>query len=391
MTLPSRIPRIMPKHLLALAAFAAATFPIRAQSPPAPVQTLADTWQGTLKAGGDLRIVLKITSDDGIYKSVFYSIDQGPGSIPVKSTTLQGSAVKMDVSNIGGVYEGKLSADNNTIDGTWTQGDKPLPLLLTRATPETAWAIPEPPPQLPPMAAGFDPTFEVATIKPSKPDQQGKGFGVRGRRFSTFNTNLADLISFAYGVHAKQIIGAPAWYTEDKYDIAAQPNGEGAPSDKQWKSMLQKLLAERFQLTFHSDKKELAVYVLTVVKTGSRLTKSDGDPDGLPGNFFTALGKMNNTNSTVGDFTRTMQAAVMDRPVVDQTRITGRYNFTLNWTPDDSQFGGMGAKVPPPTDAANAPPDLYKAIQDQLGLKLEPTKAQADVLVIDHVDKPSAN
>jgi uncharacterized protein (TIGR03435 family) len=91
------------------------------------------------------------------------------------------------------------------------------------------------------------------------------------------------------------------------------------------------------------------------------------------------------------EFTEMMQSAVLDRPVLDQTGLTGRYDFQLNWTPDDSQFGGMGAKVPPPTDAADAPPNLYTAIQEQLGLKLEATKAPAEVMVIDHAEKPSAN
>jgi uncharacterized protein (TIGR03435 family) len=82
---------------------------------------------------------------------------------------------------------------------------------------------------------------------------------------------------------------------------------------------------------------------------------------------------------------------VLDRPIVDQTGITGRWDFSLKWTPDDSQFGGMGAKIPPSTDTADAPPNLYTAIQEQIGLKLEATKAPADVIIIDHVEKPSAN
>jgi uncharacterized protein (TIGR03435 family) len=355
-------------------------------------QEISDTWQGTLHAGKDLRIVIKISkADPGGYKAVFYSIDQGAGSIPVSSVTVQGSAVKMAVTAIGGNYDGTLSADGKTMTGKWSQGPNPLDLVLTRATPETAWAIPEPPPKLPPMAANADPSFEVATVKPSKPDQQGLGFRVRGRRFDTINTSLAALISFAYGVHAKQIVGAPAWVNDERYDINAEPDGEGQPSDKQWKIMLQKLLAERFKLSFHHDKKELSVYVLSVAKTGSKLTKSEGDPNGLPGLFFTGLGKMSNRNATMTDFANVMQSAVLDRPVVDQTGLTGRFDFTLNWTPDDSQFGAMGGRIPPPADAANAPPDLYAAIQAQDGLKLEAAKAPADVLVIDHVEKPSAN
>jgi uncharacterized protein (TIGR03435 family) len=82
---------------------------------------------------------------------------------------------------------------------------------------------------------------------------------------------------------------------------------------------------------------------------------------------------------------------VLDRPVVDQTGLPGKWNFLLKWTPDESQFGGMGMKVPPPSDAIDAPPPLFTAIQDQIGLKLDSGKAQVEVLVLDHVEQPSAN
>jgi uncharacterized protein (TIGR03435 family) len=156
--------------------------------------------------------------------------------------------------------------------------------------------------------------------------------------------------------------------------------------------MIQKMAAERYKLTFHPDKKELSVYVLSVAKGGPKLTKSEGDPNGLPGLFFRGKpGDLGVRNATIADFTGLMQSAVLDKPVVNQTGLTGKYDFTLLWTPDDSQFQGMGAKIPPPTDSANAPPNLYTAIQEQIGLKLEATKAPADVMVIDHVEKPSEN
>jgi uncharacterized protein (TIGR03435 family) len=92
------------------------------------------------------------------------------------------------------------------------------------------------------------------------------------------------------------------------------------------------------------------------------------------------------------DFCHGMQEAVMDKPVVDQTGLTGRYDFNLNWTPDESQFASFGAHIPPPNpDDPNALPSLYTALQEQLGLKMEATKANVDVMVIDHIDKPSAN
>jgi len=357
-------------------------------------QDVTGSWQGTLDVGSGrtLRIVLKVSKgDDGALKAVNYSIDQGGQPIPVSSISVQGTAFNFAVSMIGGKYEGKLSPDGNSIAGTWSQGPNPLPLNFAKATPATMWAIPEPPPEIPPMAADASPEFEVATIKPSNPDTQGRGFRVRGREFSTINTTLSSLLTFAYGLHPKQIVGAPAWVDTDKFDITAQPDQPGRPNDKQWKAMLQKLLADRFQLTFHRDKKELSVYALEVAKSGSKLTKSQGDPNGLPGMFFRGLGNLPAANATMQDFAGLLQSAVLDRPVVDQTGLTGRFDFTLNWTPDESQFVGMGIKVPPPTDKPDAPPGLFTAVQEQLGLKLEATKAPVDVIVIDKVEKPSAN
>ena len=143
-----------------------------------PTQNIADTWQGTLHAGRDLRTVVKISkADDGGYKAVFYSIDQGGDGLPVTKITLDGTTVKMSLTMIGGTYEGKLSSDGKTITGTWSQGPNPLPLNLTRATPETEWTIPPPEPKLPPMAANANPSFEVATIKPSAPNKPGKDLG----------------------------------------------------------------------------------------------------------------------------------------------------------------------------------------------------------------------
>jgi uncharacterized protein (TIGR03435 family) len=412
--LKRRIVRIMTKQiackldfsrklLLTVAAVAAIAAPVflglvhvtqvRAQSTSEnPATNIADTWQGTLHAGQDLRTVVKISkADGGGYKAVFYSIDQGGAPLPVAKITLEGTTVKMSLTAIGGSYEGKLSADGKSITGNWSQGPNPLPLTLTRATPETEWAIPAPPPKLPPMDANASPSFEVATIKPTKPDEQRKAFLVRGRRFQTINVSLNEIISFAYGVHAKQVVGAPSWADTEKFDIDAQPDGEGAPSDKQWKGMLQKLIVERFKLSFHRDKKELSVYVLSLAKTGQKLNKSEGDPNGLPGLFFQGLGDLRVTNANTADFAGLLQQAVLDRPVLDQTGLNGRFDFTLKWTPDDSQFGGIGANIPPPTDSATAPPGLYTAIQEQIGLKLDATKAPAEVLVIDHVEKPSEN
>ena len=109
------------------------------------------------------------------------------------------------------------------------------------------------------------------------------------------------------------------------------------------------------------------MYAIAVGKNGPKLTKSEGDPNGLPGLFFRGLGLLTVRNANMGDLAQLFQGSVLDRPVVDQTGIKGRYDFELKWTPDETQFGGMGIKVPPPSDKADAPPDLYTAIQEQLG------------------------
>jgi len=356
-------------------------------------QSLTGTWQGTLQAGGrELRTVFKIsTTDADTLKAVLYSIDQGGQPMAATTTTLQGSAVKISIIGINGTFEGKLSADGNSITGTWSQGGPPLTLNLKRATSETAWTIPEPPAPVKPMAADANPVFEVATIKPSKPGTPGKLLTMRGRQFSTLNTTPNDLITFAYDLHAKQITGGPSWLDSEKYDILAAPEGGGSPNRKQLAVMIQKLLADRFKLAFHRDNKELSVYAITGGKTGPKLTKSEGDPNALPSLLFQGLGVLPVRNATLADFAMVMQAAVLDRPVVNQTGLAGKYDFTLKWTPDETQFASFGVRIPPPTDNADAPPDLFTAVQQQLGLKLEPTKAPVDVLVIDHVEKPSEN
>jgi uncharacterized protein (TIGR03435 family) len=355
-------------------------------------QDITGTWQGTLLAGKqELRTVVKVSkADGGGLKAVFYSIDQS-GQGVAGAVTVQGSTVKISIPGIGGTYEGKVNADGASITGIWTQGGSPIPLNLKHVTDETAWPIPEPPVRLKPMAADANPVFEVATIKPSSPETQGKGFMVRGRNFSTINTSLSDLITFAYGLHARQITGGPAWIESEKYDLSAKPDGEGQPNDKQWKTMVQKLLTDRFRLTFHRDKKELSVFAIVVGKNGPKLTKSVGDPNGLPGLFFRGLGVLPARNATMADFAGAMQTAVLDRPVVDQSGLSGRFDFELKWTPDETQFGGLGVRVPAPSDDPAAPPDLFTAIQQQLGLKLQPTKAPVEVLVVDRVEKPSEN
>ncbi|OFV92181.1 MAG: hypothetical protein A3G76_17000 [Acidobacteria bacterium RIFCSPLOWO2_12_FULL_65_11] len=354
-------------------------------------QDVTGTWQGTLQAGRPLRLVIQISNaDGGGLRAVMYSIDQG-GQGAAATVALQGTTVRIAIAAIGGGYEGRLSADGNALTGTFTQGGMPLALNLARATSDTAWTIPAPPAPVVPMAANADPAFEVATIKPSNPDAQGKIITVRGRQVITINTTLNDLITFAYGLHARQITTGPAWLETEKYDVTGLPDTAGQPSTAQLRTMVQKLLADRFKLAFHRDKRELAVYALVVGAKGPMLTRSAGDPNGLPAMLFRGPGALPARNVTMADFASVMQAVVVDRPVVDQTGLSGRFDFTLTWTPDESQFATMGIRVPPPTADASAPPGLFTAIHEQLGLKFDSTRAPVDVMVVDRVERPSEN
>jgi uncharacterized protein (TIGR03435 family) len=103
------------------------------------------------------------------------------------------------------------------------------------------------------------PAFAVATIKPGRPGAQ-LSFLTRGRRFSATAVSLSDLAAFAYGMHLKQITGGPDWIESDKFDVLAESDSESPPNSKQLKPMVQKLIADRFRLSFHRDTKELAVY-----------------------------------------------------------------------------------------------------------------------------------
>jgi uncharacterized protein (TIGR03435 family) len=269
-----------------------------------------------------------------------------------------------------------------------------MQLDLVRATPETAWTIPDPPPPPRVMKADADPSFEVATIKPAKPEERfSLLLNPQNGMVNTTATSLSDLIKFAYGVHPKQITGGPSWIETDRYDISGKPDTEGVANVPQLRGMLQKLLKDRFQLVIHQEKKELAVYAITVTPKGATITKADPSPLAVPGFAGGGQRGMNVRNSMISEFAAILQAQVLDRPVVDQTGFgTQRYNFVLKWTPDGQQLQAAGAQPnAPPLPDPDAPPDIFTAFQQQLGLKLESTRAAVDVIVIDRVSKPSDN
>jgi uncharacterized protein (TIGR03435 family) len=356
----------------------------------AQTQNLVGQWQGTLSnQGKELRLVFVIAASGqgNTLTATLFPIDQGAQRINA-TVAAQGGGVRLAVAPAGITFEGKLAADGNSIVGTFTQGPGSTPLTLERANKETAWALPAPPKT---MAANAPLTFEVATIKPSVPNSPGKLFTVKGPDVFTLNTTLSDIMTLAYEVHINQIAGAPSWFENDKFDIQGRPTAEGIPNTDQLRGLLRSLLADRFKLTTHNEKKEMPAYVLTAGSGSHKMTPNTANPTGLPGLFFKGLGQMVVTNATMAQFVGSLQGAVLDRPVVDRTGIQGRFDFTLTWTADDSQFRSFGPRPPSGPPADNAPPGLFTAIQEQLGLKLDRGNAPVDVIVIDRVEKPSDN
>ena len=237
---------------------------------------------------------------------------------------------------------------------------------------------------------GGEPEFEVATIKPSDPAKCcARNWGRDGRRFDTYNMNLKYVMQWAWNLQAKQIVGGPPWIDEQRYNIDGEIDGDGVPNDRQWKIAVQKLLIERFRLQFHHEKRVMPAFALVIAKGGPRLKPGDGNVKahqhmgfgGAPGQTMYGYG----VNASIGDFIGEMQRILMDRPIIDGTGLTGVYDIQIKFTREDP--GALGTTDLPDTAA----PNLLEALPQQLGLKLERTKAPVDVIVIDHAEPPEAN
>jgi uncharacterized protein (TIGR03435 family) len=240
----------------------------------------------------------------------------------------------------------------------------------------------------------FD-SFEVAAIKPSGPDVKGRFIRMQSaNQFVARNHAVKTLVAAAYNLSPRAISGGPAWADSDHYDILARTPGEVRPDLNEQMSMLRQLLADRFKLTFHREPKELSIYALTVARNGPKLKPAvislDTPPGGPPPLIFVLSPQgaaLPGRSATMGELASVMQRAALDRPVVDKTGLSGRFDFDLTWLPDETQFGGPG----PWENKETTQPDLFAALQQQLGLKLEATKGTVDVLVIDQIARPSEN
>jgi uncharacterized protein (TIGR03435 family) len=233
--------------------------------------------------------------------------------------------------------------------------------------------------------------FEVASLKPSQPG--GTGGGIRpapgGERYLASNMPLKSLIMTAYRLQADQVLGGPSWMDTDLYDMNAK--AEKPSTLEELHLMLQDLLADRFKLRFHHEAKELPIYALMVDKGGPKLKANEGQSAADPwiDNTFEQLKMTMHAKFAPMDFFAWRLSMVMDRHVIDQTKLGGGYDFDLAFTREPRPDAAPGALINgAPVDTT---PTIFDAIRQQLGLKLERQKGPVDMLVIDHAEKPAGN
>jgi bla regulator protein BlaR1 len=223
--------------------------------------------------------------------------------------------------------------------------------------------------------------FEVASVKPfilpagvvviSKLYPPAVPFRISGSYVTASRITVTELIRAAYDVKEFQITGEPrkVFPTGDRYDIKAKASGDAAPTVEQVRLMFQSLLADRFQLKLHPESKQLPVYHLVIGKSGSKLKPVP--PDAAPS-------KGQSIDQLIEALSRGL-----DRPILDKTGLSGKFEYTMEWGRltqarlDDPDGFAIGA--------------LSSAVQENFGLKLESAKDQVEILVIDHVEKPSEN
>jgi uncharacterized protein (TIGR03435 family) len=246
-----------------------------------------------------------------------------------------------------------------------------------------------------PTAAASAPAFDVASIRQNITSTDGRTHiynDPRQSRLRTVNASLKDLLQFAYGTPKSQIVGGPPWLDSIMFDIdaksdpAADAQLAAMPSDEarhRKQLMMQSLLRDRFQLTAHTETRQLPIFALVVAKKGPTFK-----PSGTNGTTI-STGRsqlhVQGSDHTLDLLTRALSEQ-LGRVVLNQTGIDGRYDLTLRWTPDDQPSPTMNGQPDP-----SPPPDIFTAIQEQLGLKLQPSKGPVPVLIIDHVEMPSEN
>ena len=231
--------------------------------------------------------------------------------------------------------------------------------------------------------------FEVASIKPNKSNSNSSGIHNNDGSWRAENNTVKSLIVNAFDVLPEQITGAPAWIDSERFDIQAKydkdPGLSGKDDRLQTQLRLRALLESRFEFKLHREIKEWQAYVLVTGKKGPKLTpttKTEGS------SMRTSNGHMECGGVTMESLARSMGFR-LGRPVVDETGLEGRFDFTLEFEPE--RAAGAVEKAAPIGGVDVAKPSLFTAVQDQLGLKLGSRKAPVEMLVVDRVSRPSEN
>jgi uncharacterized protein (TIGR03435 family) len=224
------------------------------------------------------------------------------------------------------------------------------------------------------------PQFDVASVKVSLDGPNSvSGITTGHGKMDARNVTLRRCIIGAYSVGPNQVVGGPDWLDSERFEILAKADTP-TNSDALLMSMLQELLATRFQLTLHREKRTIPAFVLEVGKKGPKLEKADGGESSTSTTGSNAGVTIDARNTDMDSFARIL-ARKTDLPVVNQTGLEGVFNFKLKWTPENARV----------TAGANEEPPLFTAIQEQLGLRLRSQRTPVEVLVIDRAERPSAN
>jgi uncharacterized protein (TIGR03435 family) len=242
--------------------------------------------------------------------------------------------------------------------------------------------------------------FEVASVKAANTrPEPGEFGGIRalpgGQTYVARFVPLKLMIELMYKITDSQIVGGPDWINTDRFDVRAKAEKPSTLDDLH--IMFQNMLVERFKIQFHRETRTLPAFVLTVDKGGSKMTVNEepepfeipiqgrGGPPPTPPTFNGRRCNMEYLGWWLGQ--QLNGAQQIDRPVVDQTGLKGFYDFKLTYAPDLSGRTGPNGEQPPSFDG----PNLFQALKEQLGLKLESSKGAVVVFVIDHVEKPADN
>lgn len=233
-------------------------------------------------------------------------------------------------------------------------------------------------------------SFEISSIKPSPPgDTRPPLVGYPAGRLTTVNASLLFLIRFAYDLRDDQIVNAPGWIASTTYDIEAKASDDvpipgGQEGARQIREMTQTLLGQRFKFAAHQETRQEPVYRLTIAKGGVKVKATEAKP----GPITSRTGRLTGESVTIPLLIKLLTGPA-GRPIIDETGLTARYDFDLKYSPELTPTGtapGLDATPPDP----NAP-SIFTAVQEQLGLRLEPSRGPIEVLVIEHVEKPSEN